>query len=126
MRKIFSVLMLSLVMLSSCKKNNEAKIEGTWDIETITTKYYEDGALVDTDVENGNGATMTFNSNGEVEITTPFGSQTFDYSVDGDEITMNGETAEIQELTSSRLVIYAKEVWGAAGDYDETIMVMTK
>ena len=118
--------MLSLVLMTSCKKDNETKITGTWDLETVTTKYYESGALVDTEVESGVGTTLNFKSDGELVITTPIGTQSFDYTVDGDEITIDGETAEIRTLTSSSLVIYSKEVWGGPGDYDEITMELSK
>lgn len=132
MKKISKLLFIVLAMLfagaylfSSCTKDDESE-KGTlmnhdWKLTTIES---EDEALTEffTMTYDLVETTYQFEKNDKLVITSKFlfvsdkEEGTWSVSADGKELTMNGSTSEILELTSKVLRIGPSEA--IMGDYD--------
>lgn len=120
--------LVSMVMFSSCKKDNEDLIVGKWNVTTISQgsqamqlssmgmtmvfEFTKDGKLFEDVTMNFMGETMTDRQEGT-------------YSVDGDKLLMtaDGETEEatIQSLDKKELVIFSKMLDEDFGNIEATI-----
>ena len=125
MRKIFSVLMLSLVLFASCKKDgaNTSQLKGTWYAETETERYYVNNQLDYEDEFQDPDLTLVFKDNNVVEISVD--GLTVEGTYNSNSISYAGETAEIRNFTSTSFTLYQKETIDA-GEYYEYTFAMKK
>ena len=127
MKNIFKVLSLVLLVgamftFSSCKKDNQELIIGTWSLTEGTSNDPEMSVVLPMMIGN---MAMEFTEDGVVTTAmTMFGqtqTSTGSYTIDGDKITMideDGETstATIKELTKKKLTLNTVE-----GTYEITL-----
>ena len=119
-------LLLGLVMillLASCKKDNDddqVSLKGKWTIDNSIVKEYENNVLINTDIEPGNGTTLDFQNNGNLIISSPGSSpDSVPYTIQSNsKVDIDGDVAEIRNLTSSTVTLFLKEDYGG-GDYFE-------
>ena len=127
MKNIFKVLSLVLLVgamftFSSCKKDNQELIIGTWSLTEGTSNDPEMSVVLPMMIGN---MAMEFTEDGVVTTAmTMFGqtqTSTGSYTIDGDKLTMiekDGETstATIKELTKKKLTLNTVE-----GTYEITL-----
>jgi hypothetical protein len=122
MKKILTITLLTLWVLSACKKDKEPapSLKGLWTIQNIVTKEYMSGALNDTYTLDGAGRTMDFQSNGNVIITVPGSpAETYSYTVKPDsKVDIDGDIYEVRNLTALNVTLFLREDY-ASGEYDE-------
>ncbi len=132
MKKILNVLVLfvaiaSMATMTSCKKDNAAQIVGKWQFEKATVSVSVDDpelqATIDEYVnwmemelneENGN-LTIEFKSDKTCIATSEGLSETGTWSIDGNKLTMEGETMTIKELTNKKLILEQAESFAEDG-----------
>jgi hypothetical protein len=116
MRLITSIL-LSAFFLIACKKDkhDEPSIEGKWNAVEFTVYEYENGLLTESDTISVLGTTFDFQSNGIVIVSDPVsGTESLSYSIQpGSKIIIDGDLAEIQNLTETTVTLYFREEYGA-------------
>lgn len=122
-----SLLFFLLVpVLFACKKDEDPTIRGKWDVDSITIKEYFNNQLDDSYSLPGDGISMDFQSNGNLVIDDGSGSTTtVNYTVSGNNLTIDGESYEIRNLTDSKATLYYKETYGP-GEYDETFIYLER
>jgi hypothetical protein len=122
MKKILTISLLTLLVLTACKKDKEPapSLNGLWTIQSIVTKEYMSGALNDTYTDDGAGRTMDFQGNGNVIITLPGSpSETYSYTMKpGSKVDIDGDTYEVRNLTVSNVTLFLRVDY-APGEYDE-------
>ncbi|MDG5816775.1 lipocalin family protein [Chitinispirillales bacterium ANBcel5] len=117
-KALFSTLFVALFILSGCSNPfssdgnggdvNLAHLEGTW--EAVKDVYTDvDGYAEEYTYEEGD-ATLTFNFDGSGMLTVNIwdrvrNTETYSYTVSGNNLIVDGESITIVELTSSTLVI---------------------
>ncbi len=124
MRKLLGLAFLSVILFASCKKDKDATLQGSWNIDNITYKYYINNTLDDTDTETNVG-TINFKSDGTAELTYFGLTETSTYVINGNTVNMDGSVFDIQVLTEDNATLYMKETF-AAGEYDETFIYLSR
>lgn len=119
MRKITTLLFAGLALMlvigmSACtkEKTTKEKITGTWNVDKSAYKVTFNGHVVEEETEqNAAGDEVTFNEDGSYTSTIDGSQESGTYTLVGDDqITIDGETMNIQELTKKSLIFYFKEV----------------
>lgn len=108
------VLLLTTLAFTGCKKEKDEKlIVGKWKLEKEISKYYENGVLIDEDVDTDDGGTAEIFDNGRMkdgdnnEYTYVLNGKTFTITLVKDPREV--ETFEITTLTKESLVIYNED-----------------
>ena len=128
MRKtlVFSLIVMGLLV--ACKKDkDEVSLQNKWTVDNFIGKEYLNGTLTNTTTLPGGGATLDFQKNGNVIITTP-GSpvESFPYILQpGSRVEFGGDNYEIRDLTGSSVTLFLREDY-APGDYDEIFINLKK
>ena len=126
MKKILLSLLIISVAFIGCKKDDDASLRGEWEISQTVYKYYINNRLDDTETEQGDGTRLDFQSGGRLVITDAFGDQTIaDYSINGDEVEIDGVEFEIRNLTDDSATLYVKDDYGA-GEYEELFIYLER
>ncbi len=115
-----------IILLAACKKDkdeNEVSLNGKWTAENFILKVYENGVLIDTETEPGDGTTLDFQNNGNLVISSPgTGVESLPYAIKPDsKVEIDGDIYEIRNLTGSKVTLYLREDY-APGEYDETLI----
>ena len=130
MKKAILFTLFALTLFASCKKDKdeeEVTLVGKWTVQNIIFKEFDNNVMVDTETEPGGGATIDFQSNGNVVITNPTGSETYPYTISGSAVTFDGGTYQIRDLGRNNATLYVKEDAGTgAGDYYEFFINLTR
>lgn len=113
MKKYLLFCLSCLLFLIACKKEEqEISLKGKWFLENIVTKEYENGALMNTYTDPGNGDKYDFQDNGILHITTPLGSD-HPYSIlPGSKVVIDGDQFEIRNLSRTHVTLYIREDYG--------------
>lgn len=114
---------LLILLLAACNKDNdkdEISLIGKWTMNNSIYKEYENGGLINTETNPGDGTTFDFQTNGNLVTTTPGSSpESVPYSLKpNSKIEIDGDLAEIRNLTSATVTLYLREDYGQ-GDYVE-------
>ena len=123
MKKKLLFSLIVTILFAACKKDPvepPISLMGKWTIENITSKEYDNGVLIATQTEPGDGTTVDFQSNGNVIVTSPGPIiETYPYTMPTEsKVTFDGDTYDIKDLTASKVTLFIKEDVGA-GDYYE-------
>ena len=115
--------LFAIILLAACKKESkDPTLVGKWTLVNTVYKMYIGGALVYSDDEPGNGATIDFQSNGTVVAKETGGNSTSTtYSISGSNVTIDGDVYEIKNLTHSNVTLHRSENGGGGNYDDETI-----
>ena|SRR5215213_2521969 len=121
---------IMILLLASCKKDkddDQISLKGKWTIDNIIVKEYENNVLIDTDIESGDGTTFDFQNNGHLIISSPGSSpESVPYTLQpNSKVDIDGDVAEIKNLTSSTVTLFLKEDYGG-GDYFEASINMKR
>lgn len=119
--KVFAIIMCmaTIGMLSSCTKDYAELIVGKWE----QAFYTEHGSHV-VEIPEGESEIWEFKASGEV-VAIYHGEVrvTTTYTVDGDKLIMDGETAIIKKLDKETLVLSIDEV---ASEEDELTLTLNR
>ncbi len=126
-------LVLALGFFSSCEKDGNGDIVGSWQSYKLVFKYYENGTLVeegeDLATEADQKMVWTFKKDGTIEANLDGKTESAQYTVKGSTLTIDdeGELTEyvISSLTSDELVLKVEEDFGDDG-YAEEFMHFRK
>ena len=121
MKRVLFLSILAITLFASCKKDSEdeeTSIKGKWTVQNIITKEYVNNVLTTTDDEPGEGTTLDFQENGDVIITNPSGTKTFPYTLTGSNISFEGDTHQIRDLSKTAVTLYLKEDFGGGYYYE--------
>lgn len=121
MKQLLALSMIVMILLAACKKDkDEISLKGKWNLENAIYKEYENGVLINTETEAGDGTTLDFQNNGNVVITSPgTPSESLSYTIKADsKVEIDGDTYEIRNLNASNVTLYIREDY-AQGMYDE-------
>lgn len=117
-----------MILITACKKDPpEISLRNKWTLDNVVAKEFANGTLANTTTIPGGGATLDFQDNGSVIITTP-GSpvESFPYTIlPGSKVEFDGDTYEIRDLTKSSVTLFIREDFGGS-DYDETFINLKK
>jgi len=122
-KQLLTISLFTLVVLTACKKDKGSaspSLKGLWTIENYVTKEYMSGVLTNTYTDQGAGATIDFQNDGNVVVSLPGSTpQTHPYTITADsKVEFDGDIYEIRNLTSSNVTLFIRYDYGA-GDYDE-------
>ncbi len=101
-----------VIAFSGCSKDdddNGFNIVGTWNIDKV--EVYMGDMLIDTDVDDG---TVTFNADGTGSATDSDGTDTFNWSLSGNQLTISDD----EETTVMTLTTMEKNLMVA--EFNET------
>lgn len=120
MKKTLVLSLMATILLTACKKDKEISLKGKWTIDNAVGKEYVNGALTTTTTEPGAGATMDFQDNGNVVITSPgFPPESFSYSIKPDsKVEFDGDVYEVRNLAASTVTLFIR-IDFSPGEYDE-------
>ncbi|HKO81939.1 MAG TPA: hypothetical protein VJU78_16145 [Chitinophagaceae bacterium] len=126
MKKITTICLIATIFFAACKKDKEETantLVGKWTIENTIIKEYVNNNLVNTDTEPGNGATMDFQNNGHVVITSPGNPiESLDYEIkSASDVEIDGDRFEIRNLNKSSVSLYLRQDY-LPGEYDEVLI----
>lgn len=105
-----------VIAFSGCSKDDDDKFDivGTWNIDKA--EVYMGDMLIDADVDDG---TVTFNSNGTGSATDSDGTDTFNWSLSGNKLTISDD----EETTVMTLTTMEKNLMVA--EFEETFEEIT-
>jgi len=122
---LFLAFGLILFAFSGCSKDDEDKFDivGTWNVDKV--EIYVEGELMET-IEND--GTFTFNADGTGTVVDDEGTDTFEWSLSGDKLTITDDEG-ITEVTLTTM-----ERNKMVGEFEETweeitfkvVLTMTK
>ena len=132
MKKILKVLVLfvavaSMATMTSCKKDNAAQIVGKWQFEKATVSVSVDDpelqqmineyiSWMEMEVnEENHDLTIEFKSDKTCIASSEGISEAGTWSIDGDRITIDGDSMTIKELTNKKLVLEETESFDEEG-----------
>jgi hypothetical protein len=124
MRKLVSLAFLIAILFASCKKEKDPSLQGLWNIDNVTYKYYINNTLDDTDVDLS-GGTLEFKSDGTAVLNYMGDTDTSSYTITGDKVSFDGDTYDIKTLTDDNATLYIKETY-APGEYDELFVNLSR
>ncbi len=132
-------LVLALGLFSSCNKDDDnggtkGSIIGSWHVQKMSVKYYENGKLVEEEEEYldaDDQMIWTFNEDGTIEARMGDMYERENYSVKGSTLTIiidEEESVEyiIHSVTSNELVIKTIEEGYEDGSYAEGLIHFRK
>lgn len=118
--------MIVMVLLSACKKDKDASLQNKWTMENVVIKEYINSTLTNTTTIPGGGATLDFQSNGNVVVTQPGSTETYPYTLQpGSKVEFDGDIYEIRNLTHSGVTLFTREDY-SPGEYDEVFINLKK
>jgi hypothetical protein len=107
MKKTLALCLIGITLLIACKKDKEITLKGKWNLESIVTKEYQNGVLMNTNTEPGDGYKYDFQDNGELLITAFLTASTSTYSIKADsKVEIDGDIFEIRNLTASNVTLF--------------------
>ena len=132
MKKILKVLVLfvavaSMATMTSCKKDNAAQIVGKWQFEQAAVSVSVDDpelqqmineyiSWMESELNSENrDLTIEFKSDKTCVSSSEGYSEIGTWSIDGDKITIDGESMTIKELTNKKLVLEETEAYDEEG-----------
>ena len=121
MKKLLAISLLGLILFTACKKDPavEPSLTGKWNVETIVTKEYENGVLINTNTEQGDGFKYDFQTNGNLLITSFLNGSSHPYSIlPGSKVDIDGDIFEIRNLTASQVTLFFRQDY-VPGEYDD-------
>lgn len=115
--------LIVIILFAACKKDkdeSEVSLIGKWNVENSIFKIYENGVLIDTETEAGDGTTFDFQDNGNLIIATPGSDvESVPYTIKADsKVEIDGALIEIRNLTRSNVTLFGRQDY-APGEYDE-------
>ena len=120
MQKILLLTLIAMTIFTSCKKDKDPSLEGKWNLESLTVNYYVDNVLEDAETSPGEGATLDFQTNGQVVIFQDGVTETQPYTILPDsKVDIGGDIMEIRNLTASSVTLYGKGEVYSPGEYEE-------
>jgi hypothetical protein len=129
MKRTLLLGLVVVLILSACKKKNEAVIislQGKWIAESAVYKEYDNSALISSYTYPFEKTTFDFQSNNNLLIRDEYGTETLPYTIqNGTTVTFAGDTYEIRNLTAKSVVLYYREEY-APGDYMEYFINLKK
>ena len=120
MKKITTLSLISMILLIACRKDkDEVSLKGKWTLESVITKQYRNGSLVNTNTELGNGYKYDFQDNGNLVITGFLAGSTASYSIlTNSKVKIDGDVFEIRNLTASNVTLFIRVDY-TPDQYDE-------
>ena len=120
MKKITTLSLISMFLLIACRKDkDEVSLKGKWTLESVITKQYRNGSLVNTNTEPGNGYKYDFQDNGNLVITGFLAGSTASYSIlTNSKVKIDGDVFEIRNLTASNVTLFIRVDY-TPDQYDE-------
>lgn len=85
--RIFAFIGIIAMLFSACSKDEEFTIIGIWNVDKVTTTYYEDGVVVETETEL-NAGKFEFKNDGVGIITVEGQPVAFTYTLSGNSLTI--------------------------------------
>ena len=115
--------LIVMILLVACKKNKDKEaisLNGKWNVENLIIKEYQNGSLLNTDTEPGDGTSFDFQNNGHLVISDPVnGVESHSYIIKPEsKVEIDGDIYEMRNLTSSNVTLFIREDIGP-GEYDE-------
>jgi hypothetical protein len=125
--KKLALCLIVMILLAACKKDKEEiSLKGKWTVENSTTKYYQNGVLVNTVTETFNRLTWEFNSEGNLIRRGGLFTDSQPYKIMPDSrVDIDGEIFEIGNLTRSAVTLIKKTENGP-GTYKEFALNLKK
>jgi hypothetical protein len=111
MKKLLFFALVSVLFISSCKKDNASGLVGKWTIDKIEIKEYTNNQLTGTFEMPGGGQIVEFKSNGKA--IHPFYTGEVDYKIQGNKVIIDDEESEIRNLTGNSVILYSVDIDGA-------------
>ena len=120
MKKITTLSLISMILLIACRKDkDEVSLKGKWTLESVITKQYRNGSLVNTNTEPGNGYKYDFQDNGNLVITGFLAGSTASYSIlTNSKVKIDGDVFEIRNLAASNVTLFIRVDY-TPDQYDE-------
>lgn len=126
MKKTLILSLIIMVLLSACKKDKEEiakeeiSLKGKWNADSSFVTEYENGVLVNTESEAGDGTTFDFQSNDSLIIVSPgLGTESFPYTIQANsKVKIDEDIFEVRNLTASRVTLFIREDF-AQGEFTE-------
>lgn len=121
MKQALLLLLLTATFIS-CKKEKDPELTGKWFLESVVIKEYMNNTLTNTDTEIGAGEALDFQANGTLVVTDPSSTPyTTAYSINGTNVTFDGDTYEIRNLEENTVTLFIRDDYGP-GEYDEAFI----
>jgi len=122
MKKISLLFVLLLTLLTACKKEKEDNthaLQKKWSLVNTSFKEYNNGTMVYEDNYTGlPGDYLDFRTDNKLYTFITGANDVMDYKIlDGNKVTIDGDTFDILTLNSSAATLYLKE--GSAANYSE-------
>ncbi len=117
---LFAMLLATVAMTSCSKSSSKPTLVGKW---KLTSYVYKVGTFTET-YTGLSGDYMDFKSNGIVETNLDGDKTTADYSIEGSNVTVDGLTYSITNLTTSAATLYYAE--GSGSNRLETTINLRK
>jgi hypothetical protein len=124
MKRILLALLLT-ASLVSCKKDKDPVLEGKWTLKDITWKEFTNGTQTDSGTDAGVNETHEFRADGTLIFTEGTNVQTTTYTLNGDQVTFEGETYTVQNLEDNSVTLYYKDIWGT-NSWDDVFINLTR
>ena len=122
MKKTLLLSLIAIIFLVGCKKEKEISLKGKWNLDTIITKEYQNGALINTNTEQGDGYKYDFQDNGNLLITAFLVGTSFPYTIMADsKVKIDNDVYEIRNLTASGATLFIHQDFGSS-DYEELFL----
>ena len=117
MKKTLVLSLAVMFLLAACMKDKKETVSllKKWTIENIVEKEYQNGTLIDTYNEPGDGATMDFQDNGHLVVIYPGNTnESLSYNMLPDtKVDIDGDIFEIRNLTASGVTLFTMEDLGS-------------
>ncbi len=120
MKKITILSLIAMILFISCKKEKEEiSLKGKWNVESVVTKEYRNGTLMNTNTEPGNGYKYDFQDNGNLVITGFLAGSTVAYTIlPNSKVEIDGDVFEIRNLAGSSATLFIRQDY-TPSEYDE-------
>jgi hypothetical protein len=124
MKKTLVLSLIVMILLAACKKDHEKppiSLKGKWNVESTTTKKFENAIIVNTVVIPGNGATFNFQDNGTVVLSHDGVIESQPFTIQSDSnVDIAGYSYEIRNLTASSVTLFLRDIY-ASGEFVEFV-----
>lgn len=125
MKKVLNFIpILMILLLTACNKDkDEVSLKGKWTLESFIVKEYENGVLIDTETEPGDGTTYDFQNNGNLVVSIPgSGIESFSYTIKpGSKVEIDGDILEVKDLTGSGVTLFFRDDFSPT-EYEELFL----
>src|SRR4030095_13590943 len=121
MKKLLAIGLTGMFLFTACKKDPPAEISltGKWNVETVVTKEYRNGVLINTNTEPGDGYKYDFQTNGSLLISGFLTGTTVPYTIMANsKVQIDGDMFEIRNLKASDVTLFFHQDY-VPGEYDE-------